>query len=156
MIVVAIKFRDFSLLNLLDKGFTSFVIDFVVLKLELLQSVTLLHKLSNHLRTTRCDLIISKNKSLQLLLLLIRKSCYNNLNTLITDMVTCHIQYSNSLRVSKSWLELFHTLKTDIIAFKTQNFKILLVLQSFTKRSRTVREHTVIRKPHFLNILCRF
>jgi hypothetical protein len=73
LIIIAIKFLDLALFDLVDQSLTTIIIDVVVLKLEFLKRWSLIHKADNLFSTNGSNFIISQNKSLKLLLLLIRK-----------------------------------------------------------------------------------
>jgi len=118
-----------------------------------LQSVALLHELRDHGGTGRGDLVVSKDESLQLLLLLVRKSLHDDLDTLVTDMVASEVEDSNSLAVGESSLELLHARKADIISLKAQDLKVLLILEGLAQSGGTIREHTVIGEPDLLDVL---
>lgn len=54
---------------------------------------------------------------MQLLLLLIRKSSYYDLHSLVLNVVTSKIQNSNSFSVCQCSLEFFYSRKPDIVTF---------------------------------------
>lgn len=71
LIVVTVKFRHLSLFDLSDKGLTTCVVDFVVLKLKFLQRRAGFHNFADKFCAIRRDLIVSEDKGLQALFLLV-------------------------------------------------------------------------------------
>ena len=118
VIVITVKLGNLALLDLVDKSLATCVVDFVVLHLQFLQSIALLHQLSNHLGTNRANFIVSNNQRLQLLLLLIAKGLHDNFDALIADVIASKVQNSYGLAVSQSSLELLNTAETNIITLE--------------------------------------
>jgi hypothetical protein len=152
VVVIAVKFGNLALLDLVDKSRAACVVNFVILQLQFLQSIALLHQLSNHLGTNGGYLVVSDDQRLQLLLLLVAEGLNDDFDALITDMVASKVQDSHSLAVSQSSLKLFNSTKTNIVTLEAQNLEVLFILESLAECSSTIREDTIVGEPNFLDV----
>jgi len=51
MVVITIELGNLAFLDLINEGFSTFIVDFIVLELKLLKGGALFHKLGDHLST---------------------------------------------------------------------------------------------------------
>jgi len=144
VVIVTVELRNLPALDLLNKRFTAFVVDFVILQLKLLQSVALLHKLCDHLSAHRRDFVVSKNQGLQLLFLFVCQCCNNNFDSFVSDVVASDIEDPHGLGVGQRSLQLLHSRETDVVPLQTEHLEVLFVLKSLAKRSSTVGEDAVV------------
>ena len=134
LIIVTIKFLDASFLHLLNKSNSTFVFDFIILKLQLLQCCTFFHQDANQFSPYVSNMVISQYDSLKLLLLFLSQRFNNNLDSSVRYVVSSQIQNSDSLAILEDCFEFFNTGKSNIVSFQNQNFEVRL-LQMFNVAS---------------------
>lgn len=155
LVVVTVELLNFALLDLSDESLSTRVVDVIVLKLELLQGVALFHQLDDVLGTSRRNLVVSEDDSLQLLFLFVGQRVNDDLNTFVLNVIASEIQNSHGLGVSQSGLELLDTAEANIVTLKAEHFEELLVLEGLAESSGTIGEHTIVGQPQLLDVLGR-